>query len=169
MDSNSKTASPSRSFRRVLGKLCQLFARKLPFLPGKYRSLLQSLHGVKIEDWRSTFIGENVYFDDISPCDISVGRNTRITANVRILTHYFDTRYQPTPSRPFRFFKGVVSIGQNVFIGSNTVIANPVNIGNGAIIGANSVITRDIPANAIAAGCPAKVIGERPPMLGELV
>lgn len=157
-------AAPQRSFKRVFGKLCQLLARKMPLMPGKARVLLQRVHGVHFADWRTSFLGEDVFFDDIYPEKISVGRNVRITAGVRILTHYFDTRFEPTPEHPFRFYHGNVEIGDNVFIGVNTVIAKPVKVGEGAVIGANSVVTRDIPANAIAVGSPAKVVGERPSM-----
>lgn len=162
--SKSATAVPKRSIKRVLGKLCQLLARKLPFLPGTARVLLQRLHGVQFMDWRSTFIGEDVFFDDLYPEKVRVGKNVRITSGVRILTHYFDTKFQPTPERPFRFYQGDVHIEDNVFIGMNTVIASPVTIGEGAVIGANSVVTRNIPEYAIAAGSPAKVVGQRPPI-----
>ena len=160
----SGTAAPQRSIKRVFRKLCQLIARKIPFIPGKVRVLLQRVHGVHFTDWRSTFLGEDVFFDDIYPEKISVGKNVRITAGVRILTHYFDTRFQPTPERPFRFYHGEVEIGDNVFIGVNSVIANPVKIGEGAVIGANTVVTKDIPSNAIAVGSPARIVGERPAM-----
>jgi len=160
--SENSTATPRRSPKRILGKVCQLLARKLPFLPGKLRVLLQRVHGVHFVDWRSTFIGEDVFFDDIYPEAISVGRNVRITAGTRILTHYFDTKFQPTLERPFRFYKGNVVIGDNVFIGLNTVIVKPVRIGDGAVIGASSVVTHDIPPNAIALGSPATIVGARP-------
>ncbi|QJD30657.1 acyltransferase [Methylococcus geothermalis] len=158
------TAAPERSVKRIFGKLCQLVARKMPLIPGKVRVLLQRVNGVHFVDWHSVFLGEDVFFDDIYPENIFVGRNVRITAGVRILTHYFDTRFQPTPERPFRFYQGKVHIGDNVFIGVNTVIVKPVKIGEGSVIGANSVVTRDIPANAIAVGSPARVVGMRPPM-----
>ena len=51
-----------------------------------------------------------------------------------------------------------VSIGNNVFIGMNSIILKGVNIGDGAVIAAGSVVTKDIPANCIAAGNPCKVI-----------
>ncbi len=156
------TASPQRSLKRIVGKFFQFLARKLPFIPGKLRALLQSLHGVHFSDWGTTFLGEDVFFDDIYPESIKIGKNVRITAGVRILTHYFDTKYQPTLERPFRFYRGEVQIGDYVFIGVNAVIAKPVTIGNGAVIGANSVVTHDIPPNAIAVGTPAHVIGMRP-------
>jgi len=162
-----QTAVPIKGFRRILGKIVQFMARKIPFLPGKFRVSCQRIHGVKFKDWRSVFIGENVFFDDLYPDKISVGRNVRITAGVSILTHYFDTKYQPTPSRPFRFYFGEVIIGDNVFIGINTVIAKPVKIGDGAVIGANTVITKDVPQDSIVVGSPAKIVGTRPSMLIE--
>lgn len=79
--------------------------------------------------------------------------------------HYFDTKFQSTPQRSFRFHRGSVVIGDNVFIGINAVIAKPVRIGNRAVIGANSVITRDMPPNAIVVSSPARIVGERPAMV----
>lgn len=51
-----------------------------------------------------------------------------------------------------------VTIGNNVWIGGNSVILPGVTIGDNTIIGAGSVVTRNIPANVIAAGNPCKVI-----------
>lgn len=51
-----------------------------------------------------------------------------------------------------------VKIGKNVWIGSNSTILPGVTIGDNAIIGAGSVVTKDIPADMIAVGNPAKVI-----------
>lgn len=53
---------------------------------------------------------------------------------------------------------GKVEIGNNVFVGVNSVILRGVKIGDHAIIGAGSVVNRDIPEGAIAAGNPAKVL-----------
>jgi acetyltransferase-like isoleucine patch superfamily enzyme len=167
MTGTSPTASPRKSLRRVAGKLCQFLARKLPFLPNRLRVLLQMAQGVHFVDWRSVFLGEDVYFDDIYPEAIQVGRNVRITAGARILAHYFDTRYVPTERRPFRFYQGSVIIGDNVFIGANVVITKPARIGDGVVVGANAVIAGDIPPNAIAVGAPARVVGYRPAMQKE--
>lgn len=49
-------------------------------------------------------------------------------------------------------------IGNNVWIGAGAKILGPISIGNNSIIGANSVVVKDIPANSIAVGIPAKVI-----------
>lgn len=53
-----------------------------------------------------------------------------------------------------------VKIGNRVWIGAGVHINQGVTIGDGAIIGSGSVVTRDIPANVIAAGVPCKVIRE---------
>jgi acetyltransferase-like isoleucine patch superfamily enzyme len=54
-----------------------------------------------------------------------------------------------------------VSIGRDVWIGRGSCILKGVTIGDGAVVGANSVVTRDVPANAIFAGAPARQIGSR--------
>lgn len=54
--------------------------------------------------------------------------------------------------------KGEVVIGNNVWIGDKVAILAGVRIGDGAIIGANSVVTKDVPANCVVGGIPAKEI-----------
>lgn len=53
---------------------------------------------------------------------------------------------------------GVVEIGDNVFIGMNTIIERNVKIGNNVVIGAGSVVTKDCEPNSVYAGAPAKRI-----------
>jgi len=53
------------------------------------------------------------------------------------------------------------TIGNDVWLGKNVIIANGANIGNGVIAGAGSVITKDVPDYAIVAGVPAKIIKYR--------
>jgi len=53
-----------------------------------------------------------------------------------------------------------VTIGNNVWIGGNTVILPGVTIGDNTVIGAGSVVTKSIPANVLAAGNPCRVIRE---------
>lgn len=52
-----------------------------------------------------------------------------------------------------------IEIGKNVWIGTNVVVLPGVHIGDGAVIAAGAVVTRDVPAEAIVAGVPAKIIG----------
>jgi acetyltransferase-like isoleucine patch superfamily enzyme len=55
-----------------------------------------------------------------------------------------------------------VEIGDRVFMGSNVRVLKGVTIGTGAVIANSAVVTRDIPANCVAAGVPAKVIRHLP-------
>ncbi|MEB3286193.1 MAG: acyltransferase [Vampirovibrionales bacterium] len=51
-----------------------------------------------------------------------------------------------------------ISIGDNVWIGSRAVVLKGVTIGEGAIVAANAVVTKDVPAHAVVAGNPAKIV-----------
>ena len=54
-----------------------------------------------------------------------------------------------------------VTIGNDVWIGRNAIIMDGVKIGNGAVVGAGAVVTHDIPAYAIVAGVPARILRYR--------
>jgi acetyltransferase-like isoleucine patch superfamily enzyme len=57
--------------------------------------------------------------------------------------------------------EGDINIGNDVWLGAKVVVLPGVSIGAGAIVGASAVVSRDIPAFAIAAGIPARVVGQR--------
>lgn len=57
--------------------------------------------------------------------------------------------------------EGEIDIGNNVWIGDNSVFLKDVHVGDGAVIGCNSVVTHDVPPFAVVAGVPAKVIKYR--------
>lgn len=56
--------------------------------------------------------------------------------------------------------KGNITIGNNVFIGSNSSILYDVQIGDNVIIGAGSLVNKNIPSGSVAAGVPCRVIGK---------
>ena len=64
----------------------------------------------------------------------------------------------PTPRNLLLEYGKEITIGDNVWIGGNTVICPGVNIGNNVVIGAGSVVTKDIPDWSLAAGNPCRVI-----------
>lgn len=59
-----------------------------------------------------------------------------------------------------------INIGDNVWIGMNTVIMPGIRIGNNVAIGANSVVTKSIPSSVIAVGNPCRVIRQKDPYAG---
>lgn len=91
---------------------------------------------------------------------IKIGRKCLIGANVKII----DNDFHPVDAETRRLTPGKfipsapVLIGENVFIGCNSLILKGVSIGDNAVIGAGSVVSKDIPANCVAAGNPAQII-----------
>jgi acetyltransferase-like isoleucine patch superfamily enzyme len=73
--------------------------------------------------------------------------------------HRFDDLETPVPWQGFTS-KGPTRVGDNVWCGANVVITSGVTVGERSVIGANSVVTGDLPPFSIAAGSPAKVVGE---------
>lgn len=91
------------------------------------------------------------------PFLIKIGSRVTITSGVQILTH--DGSAWLFHEFGKRFYKyAPVTIGDDVFIGVNTIIMPGVSIGSRVIVGAGSVVTRDIPDDTVVAGNPARVI-----------
>lgn len=84
---------------------------------------------------------------------IEIGDNVTMAPRVHVLCHDASTKQFLGYTKI-----GRVTIGNNVFIGADSVILPGVNIGNNVVIGANSTITHDIPDSCVVAGAPAKVL-----------
>ena len=116
-------------------------------------------HEGSVEIGAKTVLGQD--------CTISAYRRVRIGEQCvvadRAMFIDFDHNVadSETPVRKQGIYKREVVVGSNVWIGYNAQILRGVKVGDNAIIGANSVVTRDIPANAVAAGSPARVIRMR--------
>ena len=73
--------------------------------------------------------------------------------------------YQFVKGRPFREQpkrERDVVIGSDVWLGARVIVTAGVTIGDGCIVGAGAVVTKDLPANTIAVGVPARVVAQRP-------
>lgn len=84
---------------------------------------------------------------------IEIGDNVTMAPRVHILCHDASTKQFLDYTKI-----GKVKIGDNVFIGAESVVLPNVKIGSNVIIGANSTVTKDIPDGVVAAGNPANVI-----------
>ena len=84
---------------------------------------------------------------------ITIGDNVTLAPRVHILCHDASTKQFLGYTKI-----GRVTIGDNVFIGAESVVLPGVTIGSNVVIGANSTVTHDIPDGTVAAGTPARVI-----------
>lgn len=107
---------------------------------------------------KNLVIGENVFLN--SGCKIQdqggvvLDEGVLIGHNVVIAT----LNHSPDPKHRGDIFPAKVHIGKNVWIGANATILPGVTVGEGAVIGAGAVVSKDVAANTIVGGVPARVI-----------
>ncbi len=113
---------------------------------------------VQIDFPKQITFGKNVFinhsFTAMSIGGIVIGDNVQIGPNVTIVTdnHDFKNRY---------VLKGKgVKIGKNAWIGAGAMIMPGVEIGENAVVAGGAVVTKNVPANTVVGGNPAKVIKE---------
>ncbi len=95
----------------------------------------------------------DVFLDPSHCCLISIGNNVTFAPNVRVIAHDASTKQFLDFTRI-----GCVRILDDCFIGDSVIVLPGVTIGPRSIVGAGSIVTKDIPANSVAVGHPARVI-----------
>jgi acetyltransferase-like isoleucine patch superfamily enzyme len=127
----------------IINRNCMIQAKAGPIRLGRRTSLgsnsvIVSLDGVELDEAVLTAAG----------CYISAG------------LYHFDDTSKPIMDQGV-YAKGPIRIGTGAWLGTQVSILDGVTIGNGVIIGAGAIVNKDIPANVIAFGVPAKVIRSR--------
>ncbi len=113
-------------------------------------------YGSHIEVGKNFYANYNCTIIDVAK--VKIGDNCQFAPNVSIYTAGHPIH---PVSRNSLYEYGIsVTIGDNVWIGGNTVIMPGVHIGSNTVIGAGSVVTKDIPDWVVAAGNPCRVIKE---------
>ena len=138
--------------------------------PDEVRALLGKLTGKPVDDsvvvfppfhsefgknltlGRGVFINLGCRFQDTGGITIGDGTLIGHGSTLTTLNHHVD------PDRRADMIPAPIRIGRKVWLGASVTVVPGVTIGDGAIVGAGAVVTRDVPANAIVAGVPAKVI-----------
>lgn len=111
-------------------------------------------YGTHIEVGKNFFANYNCTIIDVAK--VKIGDNCQLAPNVAIYTAGHPV-HPDTRNTLYEYGKEV-TIGDNVWIGGNTVICPGVHIGNNVVIGAGSVVTKDIPDWVVACGNPCKVV-----------
>jgi acetyltransferase-like isoleucine patch superfamily enzyme len=119
--------------------------------------------GVEYARYKGVVVGDNcrIYTRGFGsePWLISIGDNVTITSGVIILTHDGST-WLIRDNKGRRYLFKRVKIGNNVFIGVNSIIMPGVIIEDNVIVAAGSIVTKSIPKGVIVAGNPAAIIGD---------
>jgi acetyltransferase-like isoleucine patch superfamily enzyme len=92
---------------------------------------------------------------------VSIGHECVIADRVMMIDFDHGMVEVERPIRLQGIYKRDVRVGNNVWIGYNACILRGVTVGDNAVIGANAVVTRDVPANAVVGGAPARLIRMR--------
>ena len=92
---------------------------------------------------------------------VSIGRECVIADRVMLIDFDHGVVDVERPIRLQGIYMRDVRVGNNVWIGYGACILRGVTVGDNAVIGTNSVVTRDVPANAVVGGVPARVIRMR--------
>lgn len=111
---------------------------------------------LRAEEW--VFIAPGAHIDP----KVEIGRYTMLAPNVSVVG---DDHVWNVVGKPMQFTGRPAQqrtvIGRDVWIGRGALVRRGVTIGNGAIVGAGAVVTANVPAYAVVAGVPAKVIRQR--------
>ncbi|MCL3851847.1 sugar O-acetyltransferase [Parabacteroides sp. GYB001] len=138
--------------------------------PDEVRALLSRLFGYEVDPTLRVFppfytdfgkniqVGKNVF---INACchfqdhgGVTIGDDCQIGHNVVFAT----LNHGLTPEDRKTTYPAPIVLGKNVWIGSNATILQGVTIGDNAIVAAGAVVTKDVAANTIVGGVPAKFI-----------
>jgi maltose O-acetyltransferase len=146
---NATSARDPERRRRLLTELLGAVGEAVEIRPP-----LRVDYGSHIRVGARTFANFGLVALDVAP--ITVGEDVQIGTNVQLLTptHPVD----PQPRRDKWEAAEPITIGDNVWLGSGAVVLPGVTIGENAVVGAGAVVTRDLPANVVAVGNPARVV-----------
>jgi acetyltransferase-like isoleucine patch superfamily enzyme len=151
------------------------FMRRHGMLNLKYGRLIVTLelgrwswvgHGCKIRSHEGTVsIGAKTVMGQectiSSYQHVSIGRECVIADRVMLIDFDHGMVEVDRPIRLQGIYKRDVRVGNNVWIGYGACILRGVTVGDNAVIGTSAVVTRDVPANAVVAGVPARILRMR--------
>ena len=111
-------------------------------------------YGRNIHLGRNVFVNINCYFMD--GASITIGDNAFIGPSCGFYTANHPLAFPPRNAGLEKALP--ITLGDNVWLGANVTVLPGVTIGSGCVIAAGSVVTKDIPANHLAAGVPCRVL-----------
>lgn len=155
---NSAEALDREGRRKVLAELLGEVGEEVAVRPP-----LQVDYGSHITIGAGTFVNFGAILLDCAP--ITIGADVQLGPNVQLLTPIHPLEAKPRRDK-WEAAKPI-TLGDNVWLGGGVIVCPGVTIGENTVVGAGSVVTRDLPANVVAVGNPARVKRELPVEEGE--
>jgi maltose O-acetyltransferase len=113
-------------------------------------------YGSNITVGARTFVNYNLTALDVAA--ITIGEDCQIGPNVQLLTPTHPL--EPQPRRDKLEAAQPITIGDNVWLGGGAIVLPGVTIGDNSVVGAGAVVTKDVPANVVVVGNPARPVRE---------
>ncbi|MFD4372437.1 sugar O-acetyltransferase [Streptomyces sp. NPDC058486] len=135
--------------RALLGELLGSAGEEVEVRPPLYVD-----YGSNITIGARTFVNYNLTALDVAA--ITIGEDCQIGPNVQLLTPTHPL--EPQPRRDKLEAARPITLGDNVWLGGGVIVCPGVTIGDNSVVGAGSVVTKDIPANVVAVGNPARPV-----------
>lgn len=133
--------------------LCRLTGKDVPTSVAIFPPLYSEF-GKNLTLGEDVFVNIGCRFQDTGGITIGAGTLIGHGCTFTTLNHAMD------PARRADMVPAPITVGRKVWFGANVTVVPGITIGDGAVIGAGSVVTKDVPANTIVAGVPARVIRE---------
>jgi acetyltransferase-like isoleucine patch superfamily enzyme len=116
-------------------------------------------HEGEVEIGAKTVLGQECTISSFQ--HVSIGRECIVADRVMLIDFDHGVVETERPIRLQGIYKRDVNVGSNCWIGYGACILRGVTVGDNAIIGTSTVVTKDIPANAVAGGVPARILRMR--------
>lgn len=142
-------AEDARAARPLLAELLGSLGTEAHVRPPLYVD-----YGSNISIGARTFVNYNLTALDVAA--ITIGEDCQIGPNVQLLTPTHPL--EPGPRRDKLEAARPIVIGDNVWLGGGAIVLPGVTVGDNAVIGAGAVVTKDVPANVVAVGNPARPV-----------
>ncbi len=146
---NSTTARQERLRRVLLEQMLGSVGEDTAIRPPLYVD-----YGSQIRIGARCFANFGLVALDVAP--ITIGDDVQMGPNVQLLTPLHPI--EPGPRRDKWEAARPVTIGDNVWLGGGVIVLPGVTIGANTVVGAGAVVTKDLPANVVAVGNPARVV-----------
>lgn len=172
--------------KKIISAICYVcyyfFARHLPcsglpyslgakqirgfFARGMFKKCGKNInidHGAFFASGRDIELGDNsgIGINCRVTGPLTIGNDVMMAPNVTIVTQNHETSDLTIPMRLQTADKHKVTIGNDVWIGTNVIILPGITVGNGVIVAGGAVVTKDVPDYAIVGGNPARIIKYR--------